>query len=70
MIFKVLGTPEPDDISFITDQKALDYFKSFKPTKRMDFRKKFPGASEDQLDLLNKMLQINPFYRISVQSAL
>ena len=28
-IFQVLGTPQGDDISFVTDQKAVAYLKSF-----------------------------------------
>lgn len=70
LIFDVLGSPEEHDIAFVTDQKANDYLKSYKPKPRQDLSKKYCGASFEQIDLLNKMLQINPFFRISVSDAL
>lgn len=36
----------------------------------MDLATKYPGASEEAIDLLNQMLQFNPFFRISVDKAL
>ena len=70
MIFEVLGTPEEADIAFVTDQKALAYLMSFQPVQRVDLQQKYPGADEESIDLLNKMLQINPYFRISVEDAL
>lgn len=29
MIFKVLGTPKDKDVEFVTDDKAIEYLKSF-----------------------------------------
>lgn len=70
VIFEILGTPEGDDIAFVTDTKATTYLKSFASIPRMDLSKKYPGATADAIDLLNKMLQINPFFRISVKDAI
>ena len=70
VIFEILGTPETDDIAFVTDTKATTYLKSFGSIPRMDLGKKYPGATPDAIDLLNKMLQINPFFRITVKDAL
>ena len=56
LIFDVLGTPNKDDASFVTDSKAIDYLKSYKKIERQDLSKKYPGASAEQIDLLNKML--------------
>ena len=70
VIFEVLGTPEEQDTAFVTDAKATTYLKSFTPIPRSDLSKKYPGASHDAIDLLNKMLQINPYFRIPVKDAL
>jgi len=47
MIFNILGTPKEEDIAFVTDQKANDYLKSYKPQPRVDLSKKYPGATKD-----------------------
>jgi hypothetical protein len=52
MIFSVIGTPEDDDMSFVTDSKAIQYLSAFKHTKKADFQKKYPGAGEVAIDLL------------------
>jgi mitogen-activated protein kinase 1/3 len=70
VIFEMLGTPSDDDISFVTDQKAIGYLKSFVPIERIDFQKKYPGASPEAVDLINKMLQFNPYFRITIEEAL
>jgi len=69
-IFEILGTPDDSDIAFVTDPKALTYLKSFSPIKRCNLSIKYPGASEQAINLLNKMLQVNPYFRISVDDAL
>ena len=45
MIFEVLGTPTPEEISKITDRKARDYVTELKPIKGINFRTRFPGSS-------------------------
>ena len=70
VIFDVLGTPNDDDISFVTDAKAVAYLKSFEPIQRVDMAAKYPGANSEGVDLLNRMLQVNPYFRISVDEAL
>ena len=52
MIFSVIGTPEDDDMSFVTDSKAIQYLSAFKNQKKIDFSKKYPGAGELAIDLL------------------
>jgi mitogen-activated protein kinase 1/3 len=70
VIFEMLGTPSDDDMSFVTDQKAIGYLKSFVPIERIDFAKKYPGASPEAIDLINRMLQFNPYFRITIDEAL
>ena len=70
VIFDVLGTPNDDDISYVTDAKAIGYLKSFTPIERINMAAKYPGANQDGIDLLNRMLQFNPYFRISVDEAL
>lgn len=70
MIFQVLGSPNEDDCAFVTDEKATKYLQSFKPGEREDLGTRYKGASAEAIDLLNKMLQFNPFFRISIEEAL
>jgi mitogen-activated protein kinase 1/3 len=70
VIFDVIGTPTEEEISFVTDSKALEYLKTFVPRKRIDFRTRYPAAGDDALDLLNKMLVFNPFYRLTLEGCL
>lgn len=70
MIFGVIGTPNEADKSFVTDAKALEYLESFIFTERADLSAKYPGASKDALDFLNKILVFNPFFRMSLDDAI
>jgi mitogen-activated protein kinase 1/3 len=70
VIFEVIGTPLEDEKSFVTDQKALEYLEAFPQRPKTDLNKLYPGAGEDAVDLLGKMLIFNPFFRISVDEAL
>jgi mitogen-activated protein kinase 7 len=56
-------------LSFISDSLYFDYIKAFPPTNKLDFKNCYPYASEEALDLLDKMLTFNPFFRISVDDA-
>eukprot|EP01022_Parablepharisma_sp_SALTPOND_P018883 TRINITY_DN3148_c0_g1_i1.p2 TRINITY_DN3148_c0_g1~~TRINITY_DN3148_c0_g1_i1.p2 ORF type:complete len:535 (-),score=66.93 TRINITY_DN3148_c0_g1_i1:3261-4865(-) len=70
VIFDVIGTPNEEEMSFVTDTKALEYLKTFAPRKRVDFKARYPAAGDDAIDLLNKMLVFNPFFRITVDDCL
>lgn len=71
VIMEVLGAPSEEDLSFITDQTAIQYLKEFPPhTVGIDFKQRFPYASDLCIDLIKRMVQFNPFLRSSVQDCL
>ena len=68
---QVLGSPTEEDLSFITDPTALNYISEFpKNQKGEDFKKMFPYASSQALDLMKGMIQFNPFVRSSIDTIL
>jgi serine/threonine protein kinase len=70
LIFNVLGTPEPTDMKFISNEKALEYIKSLKKKPKIPFNKIYKDANPLALDLMEKMLTFNPQKRISIDEAL
>ncbi len=70
MIFEVIGTPTEEDKSFVTDAKALEYLEAFPPKGRSDLSTLYPGAGEEALDFLGKILVFNPYFRLSIDEAL
>lgn len=69
-IFTLLGTPSEDDMSFVTDKKALDYIQSFDHLPRVNLKDKFPGIPDDGIDFLDKLLQFNPYFRMTLDQAI
>ena len=70
-ILGVLGYQDADDLSFVTDQAALDYHNSMDnvdATKQ--FRSKFCHTSSSLIDLLERMLTYNPSLRPTTQDCL
>ena len=70
MIFDVTGTPTEDDRSFVTDQKALDYLDTFGEKPRVDLSERYPGAPTEAIDFLDRILQFNPYFRLSLKEAI
>ena len=56
MIFEVIGTPNEDDLTFITDEKAIEYIKSFGVKKPTNFKELYPAATNECIDFLNKTI--------------
>lgn len=69
-IFDLIGTPSQDDCAFVTDNVAIDYLKTFKKKPGQDLAERYPGATENGINLLKRMLNFNPFFRISVDQAI
>ena len=66
----MIGTPNEDDKSYVTDTKALEYLDAFPKSPRQDLNILYPGAGSDAIDLLNRILVFNPYFRLSVDEAL
>lgn len=54
----------------MTDAKALEYLEAFPHKPRVDLNSLYPGAGADAVDLLQRILVFNPYFRISVDEAL
>jgi mitogen-activated protein kinase 1/3 len=70
MIFQIIGTPTESDKSFVTDLKALEYLEQFPPNPKAELKVKYPGASPEAIDFLEKVLVFNPYFRITLQDCL
>lgn len=57
-------------MDFVTDDKAIEYLKTFSVKKRVDFKDIYPAATSDCIDFLNRTLVLNPKKRITVDEAL
>lgn len=68
MIFEILGTP--DDISFITDERARNYIKSFGKVDKKPFYKMFTFIPPVVEDFLEKSLLFNPNKRLTIVEAI
>ena len=54
----------------MTDQKALEYLDSYPHSDRKDLSKVYPGAEDDGIGLLHKILVFNPFFRLSIDECI
>eukprot|EP00466_Bigelowiella_natans_P016086 jgi/Bigna1/135804/aug1.31_g10512 len=70
LIIKVLGTPSKEDTEYIASAKAKAYVRNFPLQAGIPFRKLYPHATNEALDLLSKMLTFSPEKRITVDQAL
>ena len=55
-IFQILGKPNDYDLSFITDDNALEYIDTFSEQKKVDLNVMYPNVPETAIDLLEKTL--------------
>ena len=70
VIFNVIGTPNEEDMSFVTDQKAIEYLKSYPNINRCDLKTKYTAATVEAIDFLDKILVFNPFFRLTLDEAI
>jgi serine/threonine protein kinase len=68
-ILSVLGTPNENDLSFITRKDSLAYISKFE-FEKCSFSKYIQYANPDAYNLLEKFLTFNPLNRISIEDAI
>ncbi|GLU04489.1 hypothetical protein SLE2022_216320 [Rubroshorea leprosula] len=70
LIINVLGSQREEDLEFIDNRKAKTYIKSLPYSPGTPFSRLYPNAHPLAIDLLQKMLVLDPSKRISVTEAL
>ena len=66
LIINVRGTPDEKAKQYISNEYALKYIESLPPKGKVPLNELFPTMPMEALDLLDKMLDLNPASRISV----
>lgn len=69
-IIAVLGSPNADDLSYISNESALKYVKSLPKRSKQAWSNLFQKANPDALDLLGRMLTFNPDRRLTIEECL
>ena len=69
-IMSLVGTPGTELLAKITSAEARNYILSLPVMDKRDFRKYFVGTSGLAIDLLEKMLELDPDKRITAEEAL
>ena len=70
VICDIIGTPSSDELHHVQSPDAIRFVQQLGQKERKDFRKIFPNAHPELLDLLEKTLQFDPKRRITVDDAL
>lgn len=70
LIFSVVGTPCESFTNNIVSTSTKRYLDQLPQCEPVTLNTLFPGANKDALDLLGRMLKLNPSNRIAVEDAL
>ncbi|CAE5962605.1 unnamed protein product [Arabidopsis arenosa] len=70
LIINILGSQREEDLEFIDNPKAKRYIESLPYSPGISFSRLYPNAHVLAIDLLQKMLVLDPSKRISVTEAL
>ncbi|RLV90873.1 Mitogen-activated protein kinase MKC1 [Spathaspora sp. JA1] len=69
-ILLILGTPPEATLTRIGSHRAQNYVRSLPIMRKVSYKQLFPNANPLALDLLEKMLSLDPSERITVDDAL
>ncbi|KAI0230482.1 Mitogen-activated protein kinase 14A [Lamellibrachia satsuma] len=69
-IMSLVGTPSEALLAKITSDEARRYISSLPVMEKRDFKQVFHGANPKAIDLLERMLDLDPDTRISAEDAL
>jgi mitogen-activated protein kinase 1/3 len=69
-INEILGSPDENDMSYITDSNARKFITNLPKNKKIGFNQIFPNGNPLAIDLLEKMLCFNPQKRINIEQCL
>lgn len=70
LILQVIGSPRREELDWIRNERAREYLISLQPSNRIPWSARYPRSPPQALDLLDKMLRMNPYERIDVHQAL
>ncbi|KRX93425.1 Mitogen-activated protein kinase 14, partial [Trichinella pseudospiralis] len=69
-IMQLVGTPDEELISKMQSDDAKNYIRSLPKLEPQDFKQVFTGGSDSAIDLLQKMLILDPDKRLTATEAL
>ncbi|XP_068110105.1 mitogen-activated protein kinase 12-like [Hyperolius riggenbachi] len=69
-IIEVIGSPQPSLINKMESKHAQDYLKMLPAKQKKNFKELFPTMSALEIDLLEKMLELDPEKRLSALQCL
>nr|DBA18589.1 TPA: hypothetical protein GDO54_016820 [Pyxicephalus adspersus] len=69
-IIEVIGSPQPSLINKMESKHAQDYLKMLPPKQKKNFKEIFPTMTAPEIDLLEKMLELDPEKRLSATECL
>ena len=69
-ITDILGSPNENDMSYISDPQAIKFITELPKKNKISFKEIFPNGNPLAIDLLEKMLCFNPKCRINTEQCL
>lgn len=70
LIIERLGSPSEEDIDDVPSSKSRSYLRRLPKHPKPDLRQRFPAATAEAINLLERLLSFNPKKRIDVDGAL